>query len=69
MILIYKIERRNSRGPNCDYFVRRTSRRPYLEVIHDPVPPFEGDVGFFEVEYLPRKPLRFIRQVEQPRWM
>jgi hypothetical protein len=65
VILIYRIERRTA-GRNPDYFVRRTSRRPYLEVIHEPVPPFEGDVGVFEVEYLPRKPLRFIRQVEQP---
>ena len=69
MILIYKIERRNNRGPSGDYYVRRTSRRPYLEVIHDPVPPFEGEWACFEVEKLPKKPLRFIQQVEKPRWM
>jgi hypothetical protein len=30
VILIYKIERRNSRVPSGGDFVRRTARRPYL---------------------------------------
>jgi len=63
MILTYRIERRDA-GPDKVYFVRRTARRPWLEKFDAAaVPPFEGDVAEFEVEKLPRKPLRFIRQV------
>lgn len=69
MILVYKIERRISGDGRPPYFVRRTWRRPWLEVIRDPVPPFDGPWACFEVEKLPKKPLRFIRQVERPRWL
>jgi hypothetical protein len=67
MILTYRIERRHA-GPDKTYFVRRTGRRPWLETYDaDQVPPFEGAEAYFEVEILPRKPLRFIRQLEAPR--
>jgi hypothetical protein len=47
-----------------DYFVRRTGRRPWLETYDaDAVLPFEGEVAEFQVEKLPGKPPRFIRQV------
>jgi len=69
MILTYRIERRDA-GPDRSYFVRRTGRRPWLETFDaDVVPPFEGEEACFEVEKLPGKPLRFIRQVERPRWL
>jgi hypothetical protein len=66
MIYTYRIERRSSGPERPDYFVRRTARRPYLEVIHAVVPPFEGAEAWFEVEKLPMKPLRITREVERP---
>lgn len=59
MILTYRIERRSPGPGRPDYFIRRTGRRPYLEVVRD-VPPYEGEVGVFTVEKLPGKPLRFV---------
>jgi hypothetical protein len=66
VIYTYRIERRSSGPQRPDYFVRRTGRRPYLEVIHAEVPPFVGEEAWFEVEKLPMKPLRIIREVERP---
>jgi hypothetical protein len=68
VILTYHVQRRSTGSERPDYFVRRTSRRPWLEVVEG-VPPFDGPDAYFEVEKLPKKPLRFIRQVEQPSWL
>jgi hypothetical protein len=66
MILTFHIERRTTGPERPDYFIRRTGRRPWLEVIHAEMPPFQGAEAWFEVEKLPGKPLRIIREVERP---
>jgi hypothetical protein len=62
MIYSWRVERRSSGAGRPDYFVRRTGRRPWLDVMPDGVPEFEGPDAWFEVE----KPLRFARQIERP---
>jgi hypothetical protein len=67
VIYTYHLERRSSGPDRPDYFVRRTGRRPWLETFDaDVVPPFLGPEAWFEVEKLPKRPLRFIRQVDDP---
>ena len=66
MIYSWHVERRSSGAGRPDYFVRRTGRRPWLEVMPEGVPAFEGPDAWFKVEKLPGKPLRFIKQIERP---
>jgi hypothetical protein len=66
MIYSWHVERRSVGAGRPDYFVRRTGRRPWLEVMPDGVPDFEGADAWFAVEKLPGKPLRFLRQIERP---
>ena len=57
------IERRDA-GPGREYFVVRTSRRPWLRVLDVAVPAFEGRSAWFYVERRPGKPWRVLRRSE-----
>jgi len=54
------IERRDA-GPDREYFIVRTGRRPWVKVVHAIVPPFEGKSAWFDVERPPGKPWRILR--------
>ena len=65
-ILTCRIERRNPGPGRPDDFIRRSGRRPYLEVVGVEVPPSEDEAACFKVEKRPGKALRTIRQVDRP---
>jgi hypothetical protein len=66
MIVSYHVQRRNSGFGRPECFVRRTGRRPWLEVMPDHLPAFDGPEAWFEIEKLLGKPLRFIKQAPMP---
>lgn len=69
---IEKIERLSTRKDDGDrtlrYFIRPGSRsRPYHWFDPEQVPPFDGDVAWFEMERI-KGGWRFLRQVPRPSW-
>jgi hypothetical protein len=67
MIHTWRLERKPVGPGQPDFYIRRTGRRPWRVAYDgDVVPPFDGPEAWFEVETLPGKPVRFVRQVERP---
>ena len=63
MIITRKIERVTGREGQFLHYIRRTSRRPWISVVHD-CPPFAEASAVFEIEIRPGKPDRYLRRVD-----